>query len=159
MFEERSDMKNDGYPGMYLYKRIVQAKLFMDDHFSEPIDLGKIAETAYFSKFHFIRLFKTVYGKTPHQYLTAVRLSRAEEFLQKGSTVRDACFAVGFDSVSSFVALFRRYKKSAPADLRQKLIERQQLIKQKPLQFVPGCFAENYGWNEKSNFQEASLEK
>ncbi|MCW3108571.1 MAG: AraC family transcriptional regulator [Segetibacter sp.] len=93
-------MKQD-YPKIYLYKRIVQAKLFIDTRFSDNIDLNNIADEAYFSKFHFIRLFKTIYGKTPHQYLTRVRIENAQVFLQKGISVSETCFRVGFDSVSS----------------------------------------------------------
>lgn len=63
-------MKKDQYPKMYLYKRIVQAKLYIDNHYANNIDLNDISDEAYFSKFHFIRLFKSIYGKTPHQYLT-----------------------------------------------------------------------------------------
>ena len=47
------------YPKLYLYRRIVQAKLFIDSHYAGDIDLEQIADEAYFSKFHFCRLFKT----------------------------------------------------------------------------------------------------
>src|SRR5438045_5910717 len=112
------------YPKIYLYKRIVQAKLFIDAHFSENIDLSNIADEAYFSKFHFIRLFKTIYGKTPHQYLTKVRLENALIFLQKGMPVTNTCFAVGFDSVSSFAGLFKRYTKLSPSTYQQQCKKR-----------------------------------
>ena len=92
----------ENFPKIYLYKRIVQAKLFIDARFSDHIDLHNIADEACFSKFHFIRLFKTVYGRTPHQYLKQVRIDHAKMFLQNGLSVTEACFSVGFDSVSSF---------------------------------------------------------
>src|SRR6478736_2882544 len=130
------------YPKIYLYKRIVQAKLFIDEHFSENIDLENIADYAYFSKFHFIRLFKSIYGKTPHQYLTIVRIENAKALLQIGNPVNDTCFAVGFDSVSSFSGLFRRYAKLSPATYQQLYKKRQEKIKNSPLQFIPNCFAE-----------------
>src|SRR6185295_2134850 len=96
------------YPKFYLYKRIVQTKLFIDSHFAEKIDLNDIADEAYFSKFHFIRLFKNIYGKTPHQYLIKVRIERAKGFLQKNHSVTEVCFMVGFESLSSFTGLFKR---------------------------------------------------
>jgi AraC-like DNA-binding protein len=86
----------------YLYKRIVQAKLFIDAHFGEHIDLNKISEEAHFSKFHFIRLFKKAYGRTPHQYLIKVRIDKAKAELERGSSAAQSCFSVGFDSVSTF---------------------------------------------------------
>ncbi len=53
------------YPKIYLYRRIVQAKLFIDDNYFENIDLNNIADEAYFSKFHFIRLIL----KTPLKFI------------------------------------------------------------------------------------------
>ena len=143
-----------GYPKIYLYKRIVQAKLFIDNHFSDHIDLNNISDEAYFSKFHFIRLFKTIYGHTPHQYLIKVRIENAKEFLQKDISVTDTCFNVGFDSLSSFSGLFKRYTNLSPSQYQQHYKIRQEQIKKVPLQFIPNCFAEQKGWTENSNFQE-----
>ncbi len=42
------------YPKAYHYRRIVQAKRYIDEHFNESIDLEAISEEANFSKFHFL---------------------------------------------------------------------------------------------------------
>ncbi len=97
-------------------------------HFSDDIDLHNIADEAYFSKFHFIRLFKTIYGKTPHQYLTRVRIENAIVFLQKEIPVTETYFAVGFDSVSSFTALFKRYTNLSPSAYQRQFRKRRQQI-------------------------------
>lgn len=73
----------DQPPKIYLYRRIVLAKLFIDEHYAEDIDLDAIAGEASFSKFHFIRLFKMAYGKTPHQYLTRVRIEQQNCYWKK----------------------------------------------------------------------------
>lgn len=52
------------YPKLYLYRRLVQAKLSIDAHYAEAIDLDNIAGEAAFSKYHFIRLFGRIYGHT-----------------------------------------------------------------------------------------------
>jgi AraC-like DNA-binding protein len=103
------------YPKQYLYRRIVRAKLFIDDNFASEIDLANIADEACFSKFHFTRLFKSIYGKSPHQYLTGVHVEHARELLSAGASVKEACFAVGFDSVGSFTSLFKRRVGLTPA--------------------------------------------
>ncbi len=141
------------YPGMYLYKRVVQAKLFIDSHYVEPIDLDDIADEALFSKFHFIRLFKSVYGQTPHQYRTQLRIEKAMELLGAGQSVSHACFDVGFESLGSFTMLFKRRTGLNPSLYRKKMIERTMAIKEQPLYFIPGCFAEQKGWKN-SNFEE-----
>jgi AraC-like DNA-binding protein len=143
------------YPKVYLYRRIVQAKLFIDSHFSEPIDLNNIADEAYFSKFHFIRQFKKIYDKSPHQYLTSVRIDKAKQLLQTGHSVTEACFMVGFDSLGSFSTLFKKIVGLTPSLYLAQQQDLKAKIKEAPLDFVPGCFAASKGWSKKSNFQEA----
>lgn len=139
-------MQEDEYPKVYLYRRIVQAKLFIDSHFAEPINLSSISEEAFFSKFHFMRLFKKVYGKTPHQYLTAVRMEKAKLLLCAEIRVGEVCSAVGFDSISSFTTLFKRQTGMTPSVFQLQQHARQQAIGAEPLRFIPNCFAENSGW-------------
>ena len=142
-------MTTEQYPKVYLYQRIVQAKLFIDRKFADHIDLDNISDEACFSKFHFIRLFKKIYGKTPHQYLTFVRIEKATQLFRINKTVSEVCYAVGFESLSSFGSLFKRIVGVTPSAF----LEEQQLIKiqilKTPLKFVPGCFISQNGWDEK----------
>ena len=143
-----------GFPKIYLYRRVVQAKLFIDEHFADSIDLGNIADEAYFSKFHFIRLFKSIYNKTPHQYLIQVRIEKAKLLLSSDIPVTEACFAVGFSSMSSFSGLFKKLVGISPSQYQSVQQQRKAAIAEQPLSFIPNCFAENKGWTKNSNFQE-----
>jgi AraC-like DNA-binding protein len=134
-------MTSNDLPKLDLYRRIVQAKLFIDSNFAEPIDAGEIADEACYSKFHFIRTFKSIYGRTPHQYLTHVRVERAKEMLEHGVSVTEACFAVGFDSLGSFTELFKRRAGLTPSEYQRRQLERRTQIEREPLRFIPGCFA------------------
>ena|SRR5689334_6978247 len=143
-------MSEANYPKVYLYRRIVKAKLFIDANFAEPIDVNNIADEAFFSQFHFIRLFKKIYGKTPHEYLRVVRIEKAIELFRAGHPVSEVCYAVGFQSLSSFSGLFKKLVGSSPSAY----LETQQKIKahiqNAPLDFIPGCFAEKKGWKKKA---------
>jgi len=139
-------MTTEQYPKVYLYRRIVQAKLFIDNNYADKIDLNNISNEAYFSKFHFIRLFRTIYGKTPHQYLTSVRIEKAIQLLRSGKTVSEVCSLVGFNSLTSFSGLFKRITGLSPSAY---LAQQQQMkiqITKTPLAFVPGCYAYKNGW-------------
>ncbi|NOT75890.1 MAG: helix-turn-helix transcriptional regulator [Cyclobacteriaceae bacterium] len=147
-------MDGISYPKIYLYRRIVQAKLFIDSHYAESINLDNIADEAFFSKYHFIRLFKKSYGKTPHHYLTSVRIHHASLLLQSGKSAIDVCHAVGFESVSSFTGLFKKIVGITPSLYQQRQLQIKTDVQKAPLKFVPNCFAEAKGWTKKSNFQE-----
>ncbi len=147
-------MTTEQYPKIYLYRRIVQAKLFIDSNYADNLDLDNIADEAYFSKFHFIRLFKQIYGKTPHQYLTSVRIEKAMLLLQTDTPVSEVCYSVGFESLTSFSGLFKRNVGISPSTYltQQQVIKIQ--INKTPLAFVPSCFAYQHGWIKNSNFKE-----
>ena len=142
------------YPRQYLYLQIVRAKLFIDENFAGGIDLNRIADKACFSKFHFVRMFKSIYGRTPHQYLTQVRIEQSKELLAAGETVAAACFRVGFDSVTSFTALFKRRVGQTPRQYQLERLEFTEGVANEPLAYIPGCFAEKKHWKKNSNFRE-----
>ncbi len=139
-------MQEGEYPKVYLYRRIVQGKLFIDTHFSEPINLSSISDEASLSKFHFIRLFKKAYGKTPHQYLIYVRIEKAKKLLGGNTLISDICFSVGFDSVGSFTTLFKKMTGLTPSAYQLRKNTIRQEIALTPLKFIPSCFAEKHGW-------------
>jgi len=139
-------MAADQYPKIYLYKRIVQAKLFIDANYAESIELDNIADEACFSKFHFIRLFKNIYGYTPHNYLRQVRVEKAKQLLAKNIAASHVCCMVGFDSIPSFTGLFKKITGSTPAAWQLNHQKRKAAIAGNPLHFVPACYAHQTGW-------------
>jgi AraC-like DNA-binding protein len=150
-------MAKESYPKIYLYRRIVQSKLFIDTNFADNINLDNIADEAFFSKFHFIRLFKKIYGNTPHQYLTNVRIEKAKQLFKADHSISSVCFSVGFDSVSSFTGLFKKTTGFTPSVFQQQQHALQADIEKSPLKYIPNCFAEKKGWTKNSNFQEVIL--
>ena len=128
-----------------IYERVVTAKMFMDDNFHEPLDLEQISQQAFFSRFHFHRLFTRIYRKTPHQYLTTVRLQRARVLLEKeGISITEVCNSVGFESPGSFSTLFRKQHGYAPQYYRNIAYLKKKLAKEQPKSFIPHCFIDSY---------------
>lgn len=141
------DGMDELYPKVYLYRRIVRAKLYIDAHFYQSLNVDQISSEASFSKFHFIRLFKKIYLKTPHQYLRDVRLDSAQKLMSNGDMdIESVCLKVGFESVGSFTSLFKRRFGVTPAIYRQSQSEIRKSTQEKPLHYIPGCFAKANGW-------------
>ena len=128
-----------------IYQRIVAAKVYIDDNYYEPIDLELISQQAFISRFHFHRLFRQVYKKTPHQYLTQTRLEAAKILLAKeGISVTDVCNSIGFESLGSFSSLFRKQSGYSPQYYRNIAWLKKKLSKEQPKRFIPHCFIEQY---------------
>lgn len=102
------------YPKDYLVLRVIEAKHFIENQFSNPLDLQQMAQEACLSKFHFLRLFKSCYGCTPHQFLISVRVEKAKQLLKLGLSLSAACHLVGFESKTSFITLFKKITGSTP---------------------------------------------
>ena len=136
------------YEKIYLYQRIVRAKLFIDNYYADNIDLDNISGQAHFSKFHFIRLFKSIYGKTPNNYLIEIRMDNAKILLAKGHSVLETSIMVGFDSPTSFAGMFKKIAGQTPSAFQREQEIRRNAIQTNPLLFVPNCFAETHGWTK-----------
>jgi len=101
-------------------RRAVEAALRIDECAHEPIDLDRAANDAGLSAFHFLRVFSSVLGVTPHQYLIRSRLRRAARLLaDEARPVSDIAFDVGFGDLSNFVRTFRRAAGVSPRRYRQ----------------------------------------
>ncbi|HLG39958.1 MAG TPA: AraC family transcriptional regulator [Chitinophagaceae bacterium] len=142
-------IKENIFPKENLCSHVIQAKNYIEKNFANKITLQDIAGNAYCSKFHFLRLFKSLYGRTPHQYLTETRIAKAKQLLQSGLPAADVCFSVGFDSISSFKALFKRNTGFTPSGYRKQLKDKQE-ISATPFRFLPFFFS-----LKKSNIQDS----
>ncbi|QDK80706.1 helix-turn-helix transcriptional regulator [Spirosoma sp. KCTC 42546] len=121
-------IRDELYANEDLCNQIIRAKLFMDSQLERSLNLDAIAQEASFSKFHFIRLFKNMYGQTPYQYLTTVRIDKAKQLLRADKPVQDVCFAVGFESTSSFTGLFKKMTGSTPTAFIEKAVSNRNRI-------------------------------
>jgi AraC-like DNA-binding protein len=124
------------------YDRLRRARAFMDTCYDLPLDLEQIAGEASFSRYHFIRLFREAFDQTPHQYLMRRRIEQAKDLLAAGDlSVTEICFAVGFQSLGSFSALFHRFVGYPPKIYRARVLVRGW----SPHRFVPTCFLTMFG--------------
>ena len=93
----------------------------IDRHFAEPLDLDALAATAGLSKFHFLRCFAAVYGRTPGVHLAERRVERAQDLLRATTmTVTEICRAVGYEALGTFSRRFRELVGESPSQYRER---------------------------------------
>jgi AraC-like DNA-binding protein len=126
------------------YLRIVNAKLFIDENYPRPISLEQVSKQAFISKFHFHRLFRQVYKRTPQDYITQKRLNKAKELLAQNKSISEVCAAIGFESTASFTHLFKKAMGFPPTWYRNWASLQKQQARETPKKFIPGCFIDQY---------------
>jgi len=101
-------------------RRAVETALWIDAHSHRQIDLEHAAAQAGISPFHFLRLFSSVLGVTPHQYLVRSRLRHAARLLaDDGTSITDVAYDVGFGDLSNCVRTFHRAAGVSPRRFRE----------------------------------------
>lgn len=105
-----------------LYRRLLRGKDYMDSFFAGEVQLRDAAGAACVSPYHFHRLFHEVFRETPNQYLQRRRLTQARELLKSSDLdVTEISLEIGFESSTSFSALFRRSLGCSPREYRARL--------------------------------------
>src|SRR5688572_26028436 len=119
-----------------------RARELIDAQYAQPLDLDELAQTANFSRYHFLRAFRRAFHATPHEYLTRTRIEHAKELLaQSKLTVTEICFEVGFESLGSFSTLFHKLVGWSPSIYRARAWE----MNKNPLKFIPNCYVIMHG--------------
>jgi len=123
------------------YRSLANARAFMRHAYEHPINLQDISARANLSPYHFLRVHKLIYGETPHEFLTRLRIERAKTLLAKGShNVTEACFEVGFSSLGSFSTLFNQRVGLSPSEYRRYARSSVAVPRTVRPLFVPSCF-------------------
>ena len=103
-----------------LYRRLHYARDYAAALFNTPITLAELAQIAALSPNHLLRTFKQLFGQTPHQFIVNQRLEEAQRLLRDSDySITEICFAVGFESLGTFSALFSRRIGLSPSEFRQ----------------------------------------
>ena len=102
-------------------RRVVE---YLHASIGQEVSLDGLAELAGLSPNYFLHAFKQSTGKTPHRYLTELRIARAcELLLDPHRSIADISLAVGFSSQSHLTTVFRRFRKTTPAAYRQEVLD------------------------------------
>jgi AraC-like DNA-binding protein len=96
------------------------ARRLLDRGYATPITIEPLSHEVALSPYYLIRLFGRIYKQTPHQYLIQLRISRAKELLSNSDlSIAEICADVGFESLGSFSALFRKIAGISPSAYRR----------------------------------------
>ena len=92
---------------------------YIENNLSNKLDLEKISEAVYYSKYHLHRLFSDTVGMTIHDYVGRRQLTEAAKLLVfSDRPIIEIAFICGYESQQAFSSAFKSMYKVPPAQYR-----------------------------------------
>jgi transcriptional regulator GlxA family with amidase domain len=98
--------------------QVRQALTVVEQHPLDELTVGCIARAAGCSRRHLDRLFAESLGHSVHEYVSAVRMSRASDLLLQGHKVEAVAEAVGYGCRTNFNRAFAARFGTTPRQWR-----------------------------------------
>jgi AraC family transcriptional regulator len=95
----------------------------MRANLSVDLDLHSLAKESGYSRSHFLRMFRSTMGITPHQYLLQLRVQQAQRMIKEDSSdLVDIALACGFSSHTHMSRMFRQAFGVTPSEFRRAIL-------------------------------------
>lgn len=108
-----------GKPSQY-QQGILQVASYINQHYTEVLNLEDLARMCHLSKTYFISAFKKVIGETPYSYLLRLRISKAKILLETTDyTIKEVATMCGFQRTNTFTSHFRTVTHMTPTEYRE----------------------------------------
>lgn len=93
---------------------------FIKSNLQDPLSIEALSKKACMSQSHFFRCFKNELGISPIDFINIERIKFAKTLLKNPrKSINDACFESGFNNISYFNKIFKRYTNTTPKQYKQ----------------------------------------
>lgn len=101
---------------------ILQAEAYMKENYSSYLTLAIIAEGCHGSPYHLHRVFKSIKGITPLEYLQRIRITKAMDYLKHTAiSISEVGNLIGIQNAAHFSTLFKKRTNQTPGEFRKNL--------------------------------------
>ncbi len=99
--------------------RLSVALNYIYDNLGKKISINEIAAQVKMSPYNFMHFFKNIISMPPIQYINYYRIKKACKILSTtDSKILDVAMETGFENLSYFNKIFRKYKKCTPTEYK-----------------------------------------
>ena len=92
---------------------------YIDANYNRKPDVNVVADKVHLTTPAFCRYFKRQTNMTFTDFVNQYRIDMAKNLLMQDKNITEACYAVGFESLSYFNKLFKRIVGQNPSDFRK----------------------------------------
>ncbi|TMU50681.1 AraC family transcriptional regulator [Flagellimonas algicola] len=92
---------------------------YIDENLDSKLSLCTVSEKAFFSPFHFHRIFKLMTGETLNEFITRRRIEKSVlAILHKKSSLSEISHMYGFGDNSAYTKAFKKYYGISPTEFK-----------------------------------------
>ncbi|MFS8125255.1 AraC family transcriptional regulator [Rhizobium sp. BR 250] len=100
--------------------RLRRVSAYIHDHLDEELDMGRLAEIACMSSYHWHRIYRAIHGETAAMTVKRLRLHRAAGEIVRGDlAIGDIAKRSGYPNLQSFNRIFKTAYGMPPARYRK----------------------------------------
>jgi AraC-like DNA-binding protein len=103
-------------------ERMHRIHQFVEMNFQKPIDTQQIADEVNLTLPAFCRYFKKATKLTYTDFVNQYRVQFAKKLLIQDKNVTETCFECGFESLSYFNRIFKKFTGESPSEFRKRRI-------------------------------------
>jgi len=101
-----------------------RAKRYIAEHYCDDLSLEEAAAHVHLNPQYFSKLFKYEAGETFIDYVTRLRIGKAQEMIREGGlSLKEVCYQVGYKDPNYFSRVFRKVTGLSPTEYRHSLRE------------------------------------
>lgn len=105
---------DDTQNGVHEENRIHEIITYINNHYTEKIQLDELAEKIFISKCHMCRIFKEATGYTLVGYINHTRITNVRRMCRTGMNIGEACERSGFGNYTNFYKAFIKENGVSP---------------------------------------------
>lgn len=104
-------------------KRINEVIDFIDRNMDQELPLEYLSQKAYFSSYHFHRIFSAIIGETLNAFVNRKRIERIASrlLIDTDKSMSDLAIRYGFDNANSFSRSFKKFYGITPTEFKKKM--------------------------------------
>lgn len=87
---------------------------YIRQNIAEDLSVDELSQQAHMSKPSFFRAFKNELGISPMEYVIRERIGHAKRLLANSNSIKEACFASGFNNLNYFTRIFKKHEGVTP---------------------------------------------
>ncbi|MBV1790811.1 AraC family transcriptional regulator [Marinobacterium sp. D7] len=104
-------------------RAVAMAKDYIDENFSESINLDDLAHYVGMTRFSLAKQFRRRVGMSPYRYVCQVRVRQAKSMMQQGQRPTEIAGEVGFFDQSHLARHFKRLCGMTPRQYRTRYLQ------------------------------------